>query len=126
MVVIEILNKRCVKIDDKIVCSRVFEKYVDTITKAVTSDRRTFKENYFIWKDTVKNCTNILKEVWKPIEPPILDLDSYLKYIRKEYGGWRKVRRETAIDRLNRLGIKYVMKEKTPMMPQELWEARKE
>ena len=126
MVVIKILNKRCVKIDGKIICSRVFEKYNDIITKAITSDRRTFRENYFIWKDIVNNCAKILEEVWKPTEPPVLDLDSYLKYVRKKYGGWRKVRRETVTDRLDRLGVRYVVKEKTPIIPQELWEAKTE
>jgi len=123
---IEILNKRCVKIDDEIVCSRVFEKYNDAIIRAITSDRKTFNRNYFVWRDTVKNCANILEEVWKPTEPPVLDLDSYLKYIRKKYGGWRKVRRETVMSRLNQLGVRYVTKEKTPLMPPELWKATEE
>lgn len=112
---VEILNKSCIKVDDRIICDQNFKEMTKAIIEGLTDTRGEFNRNLAEYREKVKRGLETIERHQSGYKD--LYAKDFIRYIRKKLGmNWRTLRGETAKSRLIKMGLPIVVEKrrKTP------------
>ncbi|MCD6221142.1 hypothetical protein J7K25_03165 [bacterium] len=108
---LEILDKSCIKVDDRTICNENFKEMMNAVIQGLTDTRGEFKKNLEDYKEKVDRGLETIEKYGTGYK------DWYakglLRFVRKKLGmSWRTLRGETAKSRLIKMGLPIVIIEK--------------
>ena len=111
MDMVEILNKSCIRVDERTICDQNFKEMTNAIIEGLTDTRGEFSRNLAEYREKVKRGLETIGRY----NSGYIDLyaKDFIRYIRRKLGmNWRTLRGETAKSRLIKMGLPIVIEKR--------------